>query len=291
MQMQALADKIEIYMQEDPGQRGLDQWACKDHLLPAAQSLTTAGHVLITTGFYILTAGVIETDGPPGAIIMAHALATMGKSVSIVVDSHSAKIMQSGLDAIGSQVELRTVEPNQSIDPEAILRPETTHLVALERPGKAADGCYYNFRGMDISAFVAPMDDLFGYARRSRKIVTIGIGDGGNELGLKLVSDNVDRHVKTVRPISCKTAADFCICAGVSNWGGYGIAALLSHLTKRNLMPAPDRLIALLDAIVAAGAVDGVTGSRAATVDGLRSAWEHRTFTEMHRIAEEMGVA
>jgi hypothetical protein len=281
---QALAERIETYMQQDPGSRGLARWACKAELLPAAMSLMESRHVLITTGFYVLSAGAIETDGPPGAITLAHALGKLGKTVTFLIDDHAAGILRAGLSALDCNAAVITVGSNGPIDPQRVLTPETTHFIALERPGRAEDGCYRNFKGMDISAFVAPVDDLFRHARRERKITTIGIGDGGNELGLKRVSAAVDQVVNG-RPFSCRTGADYCICAGVSNWGGYAIAALLSHLCGQNLMPAPVGLGRMLEAIVAAGAVDGITGRPMATVDGLAVAWEQQVFDRMHTIA------
>ncbi len=40
--------------------------------------LENSGHVVITTGFYILMSGSAETDGPPGALAIGNALQTLG---------------------------------------------------------------------------------------------------------------------------------------------------------------------------------------------------------------------
>lgn len=284
--MKDIVERIEMLIQQDPGNRGLCNWARQGDLLPAIKSLQTGRHMVITTGFFILSAGVIETDGPPGAIILARALSKMGKPVSILVDEHSEAIMQKGLALFNCDIELITVPVDRVIAPHTVFTRETTHLIALERPGKAVDGKYYNFRGQDISAYVAPVDDLFDYAK-AHQITTIGIGDGGNELGMGKVSDAVDKHVAPDRAFSCKTYADYCICAGVSNWAGYGMAAILSLLAKPACMPEPARLEKLIRENVEAGAVDGVSGKPEVTVDGLQYSWEHSIFCDVCKLATE----
>jgi len=284
--MKRIAAHIEQSIQQDPGGRGIDKWAIQKELLPATQSLAEGTHIVITTGFYILTAGVIETDGPPGAIVLADALHRMGKKVTLLIDTSDATIIKDGMNAIGCTVDVVEIHEEDGISADDVLTPDTTHFIALERPGQAVDGCYYNFRGCDLSPHIAPLDDLFLHAQ-SRDITTIGIGDGGNELGLGKVSANVDSHIPDGRPFSCQTAADYCICAGVSNWGGYGIAALLSVMASENLMPKPSGLVKLLSAITEAGAVDGITGENTPSVDGLAEEWEHNLFSTMYELSRE----
>ncbi|MDD4504441.1 MAG: DUF4392 domain-containing protein, partial [Clostridiaceae bacterium] len=62
---------------------------------------------------------------------------------------------------------------------------------------------------------------------------------------------------------------DFLILAGVSNWGGHALSAALSILTGIMLLHDAKTEEKLLNSIVEAGAVDGVTKKRAMTVDGL----------------------
>ncbi len=62
-------------------------------------------------------------------------------------------------------------------------------LVAIERTGRAADGHYYTMRGRDMSHITAPIDDIFLFAAQKGTTKTIGIGDGGNELGMGKVAE------------------------------------------------------------------------------------------------------
>lgn len=48
------------------------------------------------------------------------------------------------------------------------------HLVAIERSGRAADGNYYNMRGVNIRHLVDSIDDLFTTASTIEGITTTG---------------------------------------------------------------------------------------------------------------------
>src|SRR5262249_41512170 len=118
---------------------------------------------------------------------------------------------------------------------------------------------------------------------------TIGIGDGGNEIGMgKIAWDTIHRNIPNGGLIACRVPTDFLIVAGVSNWGAYALAAGVALLRGVKL-PAelfdPERERAILQAMVDAGPlVDGVTGKQTATVDGL--SWEDyiRPLQEIGRI-------
>lgn len=283
MMMQNIALKIEKTIQQDPGGRGLEYWAPQGDIIPAVESLKDGKHILIATGFYILSAGAIETDGPLGAIMLADALEKSGKKVTLIFDDHSEEIIQKGIEAIGGQIDYAVVPTNGPFDLTSLLTPGTTHFIALERPGRASDGAFYNFKGNNISKYHMVLDDFF-IECGLKNITTIGIGDGGNELGMGAVSEAVDQFVDFDRPFSCQTAAMYIICAGVSNWAGYGIAAFLSVMTGKNLMQPPEKLETMLDAIVAAGAVDGVSGKQESTVDGLEVTWEYGIYNDMFQL-------
>ena len=101
------------------------------------------------------------------------------------------------------------------------------------------------------------------------KAVTIAIGDGGNELGMGALRSYIEAGVPCGELICADLAADYTLAAGVSNWWGWGIAALLSLRLGRDLLPSDGQESRLLDAVVRAGGVDGVTRRRECTVDSL----------------------
>ena len=69
-------------------------------------------------------------------------------------------------------------------------------------------------------------------ARNSGKIATIGIGDGGNEIGMGKVRQRVIDHIDHGPNIASSVATDHLITAGVSNWGGSALAAALFILNQ-----------------------------------------------------------
>jgi len=279
------ARSIELLIQQDPGARGLGKWAIDDELFPAAVSLAGGSHIILITGFYIMDARTIETDGPPGTIILADVLCKSGKTVSILTDKSAEGIMIAGLASIGCKAELITFNTDDKIYPDSVIRSNTTHCVALERPGLAADGLHHNFRGLNISDYIAPLDNVF-LKCTSKGILTIGIGDGGNELGMGNVSEAVDSYIAPHQSLSCKISSDYCICAGVSNWAGYALAGLISILAGKILMPDFNSLSSLIDSVVKAGAVDGVTAKQEPTVDNLPRTWEDGIYQQIYEIAK-----
>jgi hypothetical protein len=280
------AHALEKIILQDPGRRGLDKWGISGGLFTAAESLMKGRGILLATGFYIVSAGVIETDGPPGSAVLALALEKMGKGVIILTDDHADKIMKTSLKSIGSMAEVRSFKCGEAPDIDNILGEEITHFIALERPGRSADGFHYNFRGIKITDYVAPFDEAYIEAGK-RDITRIAIGDGGNELGMGNVSRSVDTYVVPGRAFSCSISSDICICAGVSNWAGYALAALLSGMRGENLMAPIEDFDAMLEAIVKEGAVDGVSGIKETTVDGLDRLWEKKIYMEMFKTASD----
>ena len=124
-------------------------------------------------------------------------------------------------------------------------------------------------------------------ARHHPPLTTVGIGDGGNEIGMgKVPHDVIRRNVPGGDRIACRVATDHLIVAGVSNWGGYALAAGVALLRGATL-PAElfdaEREREILRVMVEAGPlVDGVAAKATVTVDGL-------TFEEYVRPLVELG--
>ena len=104
-------------------------------------------------------------------------------------------------------------------------RPLFDCLLAIERAGRNKDGAYLSMRGCDVSEYITPIDTLFEEAQVNPLVTTIGIGDGGNELGMGKVNDEVRQHIPHGTEIGCVVASDCLIAAGVSNWAGHALAA------------------------------------------------------------------
>ena len=269
---QAIA-RIEMLARHDPGSRGLASFAPTGELLPAAAELLRGKRIIIVTGFCIRAALIGESDGPPGALAIADALRQLGKDVVLVTDQYSSGLLAAGAALFGAPftiVDLELPQPvaNQQID-ELVAAFKPTQVLAIERPGNAPDGHRYSMRGEILDDLVPAADRLLT-PQPARK--TIAIGDGGNELGLGRLRDSIKSRVAHGELIFCATPADYVIPAGISNWGAYALVATLSLLAGQLLLQPPEHERTVLQALLAAGAVDGCTRKNELSVDGL--AWE-----------------
>jgi len=126
---------------------------------------------------------------------------------------------------------------------------------------------YRNARGASVRDWNAPLDALFLVP--VRRMTTIGVGDGGNEIGMGNVRARVARTSPALRAIASVVKVDHLVVAGTSNWGAYGIVAELSALTGQDLLHSAHEEARMVEACVQAGAVDGLTRRSEPTVDGL----------------------
>ena len=133
-----------------------------------------------------------------------------------------------------------------------------THLISLERPGKAENGHYHSMRGEQLDDMITD-SALFLSAAREAGATVISIGDGGNEMGMGTFRREILAGVPHGELICTAEAADLTLASGVSNWWGWGIASLLSLELGRNLLPSDLTETELLRRVVAAGGVDGCT--------------------------------
>lgn len=264
----AAADPVDQLLALDLAARGIAGFCQPGGARAAARSLARGTRVILTTGFAV-GPGMAETDGPPGAAVLGRALRLLGKSVAYVTDDVAAPLMEAALKALGEPVELVALPHTEAAASArhrvGDIRP--SHLVAIERPGRAADGRYWNARGASVGAWNAPLDALF--LKPPRGLTTIGIGDGGNEVGMGNVRSRFLRQGPLARKIASVVRVDHLVVAGVSNWGAYGVAAHLSMLARQPLLHTAEEERRLVTACIEAGGVDGITRRRVPTVDGL----------------------
>src|SRR4029450_12706248 len=147
-----------------------------------------------------------------------------------------------------------------------------SHLVAMRRPRRNRAGDYLSMRGESVREWNGPLDALFlaRGARGARRPITIGVGDGGNEIGRGNVRARVALLSPTARRFASIVTVDHLVVAGTSNWGAYGIVAELSRLAGRDLLHSSDEEQAMVVACVQAGAVDGGTRRGGGTTGRMR---------------------
>lgn len=332
--------EFERLIQADPAGRGLTRGAssepviCAGHLRAAAVDLVEHGtHAVIVTGFYIPhgVPAAAETDGPPGAVVLALALRAAGISVTLATDAHCLGAVQTAARAAGLPGEIvvgcgNSQGSNSSPLLDEPAEGQPSHLIAIERPGpshtmaslqgqsreipapvvefgqrvpESSRGRCYNMRGTSIDAWTGNLHQLFEDPPQwCQAASTIGIGDGGNEIGMggipwETLAERISGEASSVIP--CRIATDWTIVCGVSNWGGFALAAAV--LCARGIPHAAADWTAdfhqhLLRRMVTEGpAVDGVTGRQEPTVDGLAPQSWIQPWNRMYDLLQQEAAA
>jgi hypothetical protein len=263
-------EKLEEIISENLNSRGMDKVYLFGEIENAAIELVKADTIIIATGFVIKDKLAGETDGPLGAISIANALNKLGKNISIVTDVYSKEMLEDAMRLVNLKCPLEILIKGDEVNfSKGILskyKPDC--LISVERPGEASDGKIYSMRGECLSDIIPSMDQLFIEAKMQR-ISTIGIGDGGNEIGMGKIKQYVVENIPNGNIISASFATDHLILAGVSNWGAHALVAAISLLLQEDLLYNNETEVQSLKTIVNAGAVDGLTKERTLTVDGI----------------------
>ena len=260
----------------------------QDYCTQAARFiLAHRGPAIVATGFYIAAAGLPETDGPPGAVAIGRALQALGYPVVYVTDDYVVPLLAGEEERGARVVAFPQAPPPESRAFAARLLEEVQPAlcIAIERPGLSALDDYRNMRGRDVSARTARVDELF-----LQHPCTVGVGDGGNEIGMGNLYE-VLCGLPQVVPYPATTRVSRLVIASVSNWGGQGLVAALSLLAGRNLLPSEEEEAALVERMVAVGAVDGVTGERAPIVDTFPLDEYLSCLRALHALLRGRGVA
>ncbi|MEH6405042.1 MAG: glutamate cyclase domain-containing protein [Sneathiella sp.] len=232
-------------------------------LAAAADADRPAASVAIVTGFTVVDAQgrkvCGENDGPPGAVMLASSLLSQGVLVTLVIDTGAESSLISALLAanlarlVGEDVtpmvrtvkniqlenglEIECIQHDLETHPErnslegvrhciANLQHKNTKLViAIERPSPNVSGGMSSMSGASITKFNADMSPLF---ESDLGWKTIGIGDGGNEIGTAGAKTAVTRArkpdgtlvVNNGDKIAALAETDVMVLSSVSNNGG-----------------------------------------------------------------------
>jgi len=260
----------------DAAFKTLDKSLCLAAAQEIARVASRGDSVFIITGFPIPPLNVAETDGPLGAEVLSQTLRATGLKPILVTDATCLEVV----GAANPKTRVITVpadaEQARSQAEQLLLEYNPSVLLAIERPGWNKKEEYHNMRGLNISGIVGKTDYLFAL-RQKHGALTVGVGDGGNELGCGLIVETVRRHVPYGARCQCpcnggiaaSTPADVIVVGGVSNWGAYGIAACLSLLKGLEYRHSKRSELRLLNRVVKAGAIDSISLESKPYVDGL----------------------
>lgn len=279
----------------------------------AADLCENGRRVVLATGFFIPFGDppAAETDGLMGTLLLASTLESLGVPTLVLTDRWCETAVCAVSGRFGySTAQLEIVEANWTLEDFRSMfarqfgTDSVTHLIAVERvgpshtleslsrqkPGQSARislfeervtvaerGRCFNMRGKVLDEWTGSIHVLF---ERAGEIApgakTIGVGDGGNEIGMGSIPwDELARRIDgpAADRIPCRVPTDWTIVAGVSDWGGYALAAATARLAGSSdvIQDWDARFLeeTLEHAVVNGPCVDGVTGRQEATVDGL----------------------
>lgn len=269
-------------------------WALGSAGRAAARLASPAARIAFVTGFFLPHADppAAETDGPVGTAVLATILSQAGRDTCVVTDIWSHKVVGATLASCGYDGEVLVAHRSDDVERcrSRLADMGITDLLLVERPGSSTDGRRYSMSGIDISDCNLPFELLVEDARWT----TIAIGDGGNELGLGAIPRHLlEGRVPNAARILAQAQADIAILASVSNWGCYAVAMLLAA-GRPEFIPivesvlSPDNEAAIIDAAVAAGAVDGVHLRPNRSVDRFDTAVSGAVILEMKAALAEV---
>ncbi len=215
--------------------------------------------VYIITGFVLIPHKKAEMDGIVSSMLLARSLvkAFDAKPVLVVPEDCLEAVRNMapavGLHLCGSVEELKNYPISMAAVPftkdRGRAESEAAALIAsglpravvsIEAPGANGLGVYHNAAGADVSEHEAKSDVLFA-ALRKAGVLTVAVGDLGNEIGMGAIEAHLRRFIPGARPGACAcgcgggiaaaTSADHLVTATVSDWGCYGMIAALAYLT------------------------------------------------------------
>lgn len=258
-----------------------------------ADAVDSDSTVLILTGFLIPPTMAQETDGPLGAVSVARSIdAGLEANPVIACEPKALDICEatakagelSVLNREASFKSRRTVsvesfpttrDAAQEYADSIISKMEPAAVVAIEKVAPNEAGVYHNMAGYDVSDKTSKIGEL--YDALNDDVLTVSVGDAGNEVGMGLVQDVVKDQIKYGSKCQCSCGAgiassietDILVPATVSNWGGHAIAACLSDIVDTQILHNVDVERRMLEQAAINGGVDGIIGGTNAWCDGL----------------------
>lgn len=232
----------------------------------------------IVTGFTVVDANNDpingENDGPPGAIVMAKQIIDSGTPVQLVCDSGSLESVKAAAAAIGLVQEDGSLDPGLEIlfsnhgtktdgpQPAGVIefdsvddindtmrsgsgKPTPDLMISIERPSVSAEGNMSSMSAQDISRYNADLSPFFETSAAERPWATVGIGDGGNEIGMGKVAETT-RNFRTPAyslavnngdKIAAAVKTDDLVMGSVSNNAGVALATA-TNLVLESAMDA-----------------------------------------------------
>lgn len=168
-------------------------------------------------------------------------------------------------------------------------------VIGVEKHAPNPLGVWHSAAGHATSGDTQPHVHHLVEEAKNRGVFTVGIGDGGNEIGYGLINEEANEIFKQAYGVTCQcgcgggeataTATDVLISAAVSNWGAYGVSACLAYMLEDPfILQDADTERRMVEAMVAAGAVESMSAATIPWVDGTSPAVQQAIVTMLHEI-------
>ena len=217
-----------------------------------------------------------ESDGPLGAAALARALDLLGYEVTLYTETAAAMGLREMEKVLGTSVPVEELELDNREHFHAIAQTLDMCLFS-ETLGMNEKGLQHSVTGRSRSGNRAYVDWIAWEMNELGK-TTIGIGDGGNEIGFgkvfmaarKLIDHGEECLCGCGGGIITRTATTYLYPVSISNWGCYALCAALAIGTEnKKLLVLPEEEAAMLNRCIEIELVDGGTGEARMAIDGV----------------------
>lgn len=221
---------------------------------------TSIRRIVCVTGVVIDPLPHGEIDGPIGSAVLAGALGRLGRSTAVVVPDAMTRVLAAIRGELHADFDILADGDARPDDFDA--------AIAVERLGQNQVGRHHTIFGAPIDLDPVADDLIKGMNELGR--LTVGIGDGGNEIGFGAIYEEARKLVPGGAQCGCpcnhglvtSTATELLFPVSVSNFGAYALTAACGLLADRpSLMPQTTVLESAIVAAMAEGCLDGGTFS------------------------------
>ena len=249
----------------------------------------------IITGFpsrSFLGRGITETDGPVGAVFLARVLEEVLNAVPVfIVDPELQRYLKRASWTAGlliTDLDTALVAKRGPVNASAVAfydcsvddteaQAAAEHfvnayapaaLIAVEMPSIAADGFAHTAGGRVIVHEHLPKAHHFWYAAQAREVLCVGLGDGGNEMGLGNIAPVLKELYSVGDLIAAATSSDVPVVGASSNWAAYAIGVCIEAHEGTTHRVRDIDLPGIIHRCAEEGAIDGFSVRPEAKVDG-----------------------
>jgi hypothetical protein len=236
-----------------------------------------------------------ETDGPSGVAFLTSVLNALGYPVCIVSENHFLPAIMASLTAMNIPIAKNSPGPRDPIGAFASpfplgpdtadehvrklldQHPKASAAIFIEKPGPNAAGVFHTSGGKPKQSTTVGHVHRLAEIGRERGLLTIAVGDGGNEIGFGRIRAEIAEAHPLGQDCGCPchlgilngTEVDCLFPAAVSNWGAYAIATAITIAARQTeLLPKKEAVGKTVHASLAEGANDGYSGLNVPLVDG-----------------------